>query len=79
MAQYKIDMSKGVIFKYVDKNGVTVNAVALNDEQHSQFYNYGKMFLRILDDDYNFKKTEEGKGIIAVKNGDELIQIGFWD
>lgn len=72
-------MSKGVIFKYVDKNGVAVKAVALNNEQHFQFSDYGKVFLRILDDDYNFKKTEEGKGIIAVKNGDELIQVGFWN
>lgn len=71
-------MSKGVIFKYKDKNGEVVKAVALNDEQHSQFYNHGKIFLRILDDDYNFKKTEDGKRIIAVKNGNELIQIGFW-
>lgn len=33
-------MSKGAIFKYVDKNGVTVRAVALNDEQSSYFSNY---------------------------------------
>lgn len=72
-------MSKGVIFKYMDKNGVTVKAVALNDEQDSLFSDYGKVFLRLLDDDYSFKKTREGKGIIAVKNGDELIQIGFWE
>lgn len=72
-------MSKGVIFKYMDKNGVTVKSVALNDEQDSQFSDYGKVFLRLLDDDYSFKKTREGKGIIAVKNGDELIQIGFWE
>ena len=72
-------MSKGVIFKYMDKNGATVKAVALNDEQDSQFSDYGKVFLRLLDDDYSFKKTREGKGIIAVKNGDELIQIGFWE
>ena len=72
-------MSKGVIFKYMDKNGVTVKAVALNDEQDSQFSDYGKVFLRLLDDDYSFKKTREGKGSIAVKNGDELIQIGFWE
>lgn len=72
-------MSKGIIFKYKDKSGEIVKAVALNDEQHSQFSNYGKVFLRILNDDYTFKKTEEGKGIIALKNGNELIQIGFWD
>lgn len=56
-----------------------MKAVALNDEQDSQFSDYGKVFLRLLDDDYSFKKTREGKGIIAVKNGDELIQIGFWE
>lgn len=72
-------MSKEVIFKYKSKDGEVVKAVALNDEQHSQFSDYGKVFLRILNDDYTFKKTEEGKGIIAVKNGNELIQIGFWD
>lgn len=72
-------MSKGVVFKYKDKDGGVVKAVALNDEQNLAFLDYGKVFLRILDDDYNFKKTEDGKGIIAVKNGNELIQIGFWD
>lgn len=72
-------MSKGVIFKYKDKNGEVVKAVALNEEQNSRFSDYGKVFLRILDDDYNFKKTEDGKKLIAVKNGNELIQIGFWD
>lgn len=73
-------MSKGVIFKYKGKDGKIVKAVALNNEQSPCYSNHGKVFLRILDDDYNFKKTEEGKGIVAVKNmGNELIQIGFWD
>lgn len=65
--------------KYVDRSGVTVKAVSLDDEQHSKFTDYGKVFLRILDDDYNFKKTEEGKFIVAVKDVNELIQIGFLD
>ena len=72
-------MCKGIIFEYKDKNGEVVKAVALNNEQHSQFSDYWKVFLRILNDDYTFKKTEEGKGIIALKNGNELIQTGFWD
>ena len=72
-------MCKGIIFEYKDKNGEVVKAVALNNEQHSQFSDHGKVFLRILNDDYTFKKTEEGKGIIALKNGNELIQTGFWD
>lgn len=72
-------MSKGIIFQYANKNGEIVKAVALNDEQHSEFSDYGKVFLRVLNDDYTFKKTEKGKGIIALKNSNELIQIGFWD
>lgn len=72
-------MSKGIIFQYENKNGEIVKAVALNDEQRTQFSDYGKVFLRILSDDYTFKKTEEGKDIIAVKNSNELTQIGFWD
>lgn len=72
-------MSKGVIFKYKNKDGEIVKAVALNDEQESCYSDHGKMFLRILDDDYNFKKAEDGRGFFAVKNGNELMQIGFWD
>ena len=67
-------MSKGVIFKYKSKNGEMVKAVAFNKEQ-----DHGKVFLRILNDDCTFKKTEDGKDIIAVKNGEELVQTGFWD
>ncbi len=48
-------MRKGVIVKYVDRRGVTVKAVALDDEQHSKFRDYGKVFLRVLDDDCNFR------------------------
>lgn len=74
-----INMSKGVIFKYKSKNGEMVKAVAFNKEQDSCFSDHGKVFLRILNDDFTFKKTEDGKDIISVKNGDELIQTGFWD
>lgn len=72
-------MSKGIIFEYVDKNGIMVKAVALHDEQKPCYSNYRKVFLRILNDDYTFKKTEEGKGTIAVKNSNELTQTGFLD
>lgn len=72
-------MNKGVIFKYTDRNGNVVKAVALHSDQKPEFSNYRKVFLRILNDDDTFKKTEEGKDIIAVKNGSDLIQIGFWD
>ena len=69
-------MSKGIIYKYIDKEGKMVKAVALNDEQYSQFSDHGKAFLRVLNDDYDFKKTGEGKNIIAVKNHSDLIRIG---
>lgn len=72
-------MSKGIIYKYIDKKGETVRAVALNDEQHSQFSDYGKVFLRVLNDDYDFKKNGEGKNIIAVKNHLDLVRIGYFD
>ena len=67
-------MSKGVIFKYIDRNGDVVKAVALHSDQKPEFSNYRKVFLRILNDDDTFKKN-----IIAVKNGSDLIQVGFWD
>ena len=72
-------MSKGVIFRYVDKAGETVKGVALNDEQSLAFLDHGKAFLRILNDDLTFKTTDEGKRIIAVKDFSCLVQIGFWN
>ena len=72
-------MSKGIIYKYRDKGRKTVRAVALNDEQYSQFSDHGKVFLRVLNDDYDFKKTGEGKNIVAVKNQSDLTKIGHWD
>jgi hypothetical protein len=72
-------MSKGIIYKYTDNEGETVKAVALNDEQSFHFSDYRKVFLRILNDDYDFKKTSEGKNIIAVKNHSDLTRIGHWN
>lgn len=72
-------MSKGVIFKYVNKAGETIKAVALNEDQSPAYSDFRKVFLRILNDDFTFKTTDEGKRIVAVKNGDELVPIGFWD
>ena len=63
----------------MNKNGKIVKAVALHDDQKTCYSSHGKVFLRILNDDDTFKKTEEGKNIIAVKNGSDLIQVGFWD
>lgn len=70
-------MSKGIICKYTDNERETVKAVAFNDEQSSHFSDYGKVFLRILNDDYDFKKTSEGKNIIAVKDHSDLTSIGI--
>jgi hypothetical protein len=70
---------KGVIFKYTDKDGKEVKAVALNDEQKPAFSDYRKALLLILNEDYTFKTNEDGKKIIAVKDYSCLTQIGFWD
>lgn len=72
-------MGKGIIYKYINKEGETAKAVALYDEQKSCYSDCGKAFLRVLNDDYDFKKTGEGKNIVAVKNHSDLIRIGHWD
>lgn len=72
-------MDKGIIYKYINKEGETVRAVALYDEQKSCYSDCGKVFLRVLNNDYDFKKTEEGKNIVTVKNHSDLIRIGHWD
>jgi hypothetical protein len=70
---------EGTIFKYTDKEGKEVKAVAFNDEQTPAFSDYGKVFLHVLNEDYAFKTNKEGKKIIAVKDASCLTQIGFWD
>jgi hypothetical protein len=70
---------KGIIFKYTDKDGKEVKAVAFNDEQTPAFSDYGKVLLYILNEDYTLKTNEEGKQIIAVKGFSCLTKIGFWD
>lgn len=52
-------MSKGVIFKYIDRNGDVVKAVALHSDQKPEFSNYRKVFLRILNDDDTSKENRD--------------------
>lgn len=66
-------------FKYTDKNGDEVKAVAFNEEQKPAFSDHKKAFLRILNKDYTFKINEDGKKLIAVKVYCYLTKIGFWD
>ncbi|MDR2009935.1 MAG: hypothetical protein LBQ22_05590 [Bacteroidales bacterium] len=70
---------KGIIFKYTNKDGEEVKAVAFNDEQKPAFSDHRKAFLRLLNEDYTFKTNEEGKKIIAVKSYSDLTKIGYWD
>ena len=69
-------MSKGIIFKYMNKNGKIVKAVALHDDQKTCYSSYGKVFLRILNDDYTLSA---GRNIIAIKNSSELTRVGYWN
>ena len=70
---------KGVIFKYIDKNGNEVKGVALNEKQDPRFHIVSKALLNLLNEDYTFKTNEEGKKIMALKSYSDLTKIGFWD
>jgi hypothetical protein len=70
---------KGIIFKYTDKNGEEKKGVAFHDEQKTFFPGQRKVFLRILNKDFTFKKNEDGNMVVALKSYSELTQIGYWD
>ena len=71
--------NKGLIVSYIDKGGKLQFALALYIDQKPQFANFGKVFLRLLDEEFNPMKSGEGKNLIAVKHKKELTQVGFQD
>lgn len=44
MNHVNVNHDKGVIFKYTDRNGNVVKAVALHSDQKPEFSNYRKVF-----------------------------------
>lgn len=70
---------KGIIYKYEDKEGKEQKGVAFHEEQTEAYTKYNKVFLRLLNDDYDFKINNEGKKLISVKDINLLTQVGFWD
>lgn len=71
-------MSKGVLFKYVDKDGTQRKCVAYNEDQNNSLLGNGKLVVTKLDDSY---KTiiENGEPVKIIKSMCYLIQIGFID
>lgn len=70
---------KGTIYTFINKKNETIRAVAFDDEQESTFSDFGKVFLRILDDENNLKKTDKGESIVSVKNKNELTKESNWN
>lgn len=70
---------KGTIYTFINKKNETVRAVAFDDEQESNFSDFGKVFLRILDNENNLKKTDKGESIVSVKNKNELTKESDWN
>lgn len=72
-------MKRGTIFQYTDKKGKIIKGFAYREDQNQIFQQYNKVFLRLVNDDFSLKKTEDNKEIIAIKSHCELTLIGFID
>lgn len=66
-----LKIHESICFKIEDKDLQIALLNQLADEK--------TLVVTTKNDVVTITKTEEGKNIIAVKNGSDLIQVGFWD
>lgn len=71
-------MSKGVLFKYKDKDGTQRKCAAYNEDQTNALLENGKLVVTKLDDSYE-PIIENGEPVKIIKSMCYLIQIGFID
>lgn len=71
-------MSKGVLFKYKDKDGTQRKCAAYNEDQTNALLENGKLVITKLDDSYE-PIIENGEPVKIIKSMCYLIQIGFID
>jgi hypothetical protein len=69
----------GYYVQYKDKAGNIQKAIAYKDEQSPEFVKVKKVFIRLIDDRFQFKTDEKGKKIVALKAETDLKIIGFTD
>jgi hypothetical protein len=71
-------MSKGVLFKYKDKDGTQRKCAAYNEDQTNALLENGKLVVTKLDDSYE-PIIENGEPVKIIKSMCYLVQIGFID
>lgn len=71
-------MAKGVMFKYMDKDGTQRKCVAYNEDQNNSLMSQGKLVVTKLDSSYK-TITENGEPVKIIKSMHYLTQIGFID
>lgn len=69
-------MSKGVLFKYKDKDGTQRKCAAYNEDQTNALLENGKLVVTKLDDSYE-PIIENGEPVKIIKSMRCLVQIGF--
>ncbi len=70
--------NKGIIVKYKNSEGRWQKAKVLYADQKPEFSNFQRVFVRLIDDDFE-DKIIDGKKVIGVKHEAELKLIGFID
>lgn len=69
-------MSRGVLFKYKDKDGKECLCAAYGQDQTHDLYQKWKLLVTKLDKSYS-PIIENGHPVKVIKNMSSLVQIGF--
>ena len=66
------------IVTYITKSGAEQKGLVYTSDQRAEYSTYGKVFIRLVNDDFS-EKMEGKKKVIAIKNFCDLKVIGFQD
>ena len=69
---------KGILVKYKTKDGKCQRGMAYYSDQTDDYVNTGRVFIRVTD--RNFEPIlNDGKKVVAIKNREDCIIIGYID
>ena len=69
----------GKLVRYTKKDGGVQMAIAYNDKQHPEFIKAKKVFLNLIDENYNQMVDGGGKNITGLKDISLVTVIGMVD
>lgn len=71
----------GKVISYINKEGEQQKSIAFDEDQRPSFYEFNRIFVKLINDDFSPKLDENGKRLCALINTNETNYkvIGFVD